>query len=129
MWSQRGAASDDQGPGGGWIHRCMLHAGFGAWGKEGGLQGAGQRWRRCSGVRRLMLAGGPGVGCVAGSPWHKAQQSLMLSGSEREARKTEMRNEREKGYLWISQPSAQKGRGWRWWWWWWRVRGKWATLM
>lgn len=76
-----------------------------------------------------MLAGGPGVGCLAGSPWREAQQSLMLSGSEREARKTEMRNEREKGYLWISQPSAQKGRGWRRWWWWWRVRGKWATLM
>lgn len=48
----------------------------------------------------------------------------MLSGSERERgrgeerekegsaeRKTEMRNEREKGYLWICQPSGQKGDG------------------
>lgn len=25
-----------------------------------------------------------GVGCFAGSPWREAQQSLMLSGSERE---------------------------------------------
>lgn len=69
------------------------------------------------------VGGGSGAGCFAGSPWREAQQPLMLSGSERERqqregwggdggkRKTEMRNEREKGYLWISQPSVQKGWG------------------
>lgn len=74
--------------------------------------------RRCGGGR-VDVGRGYGRGCFAGSPWREAQQSLMLSTSERERegggtegeRKTEMRNEREKGYLWISQPSAQEGGG------------------
>lgn len=80
------------------------------------LRGAGRRWR-CSCVGGVDVGGGSGVGCLAGSPWREAQQSLMISGSERgggdaeRERKTEMRNEREKGYLWISQPSVQKGGG------------------
>lgn len=77
---------------------------------------------RCSGVRKVDVGRGSKVACLAGSPWREAQESLKLCGSERGRqqreregergkvgagdRKTEMKNEREKGYLWISQPSA-----------------------
>lgn len=82
---------------------------------------------RCSGVRKVDVGRGSEAGCLAGSPWREAQEPLKLSGSERGRqqrerdrergkvgapdRKTEMKNEREKGYLWISQPSAQRGGG------------------
>lgn len=46
------------------------------------LRGAGRRWR-CSCVGGVDVGGGSGVGCLAGSPWREAQQSLMISGSER----------------------------------------------
>ena len=79
------------------------------------LRGAGRKWR-CSCVGGVDGGGGCGGGCLAGCPGREGQQSLMISGSERGGdaegeRKTEMRNEREKGYLWISQPSVQKGGG------------------
>lgn len=47
--------------------------------------GAGRRQlrQRCSAVRGVDVGGGYGVGRFAGSPWREAQQSLMLSGSER----------------------------------------------
>lgn len=117
MRSQRGAAPTDREPGGRWIQaECVCYM--------QGLERVGKRlWRmRCSGVRRVDVGRGSGVGCLAGSPWREAQESLMLFGSERGRQqrereglrgevgagesKTEMRNEREKGYLWISQPSA-----------------------
>lgn len=118
MCSQRGAAPTDQEPGGRWIRQSVCVT-------CGVLEGVGKRLQRvrCSGVRRVDVGRGSGVGCLAGSPWREAQESLMLSGSKsrrqqrkREGewgkvgageRKNEMRNEREKR-LPVDQPNPQR---------------------
>lgn len=58
----------------------------------GVLDGVG-KWVRCSGVTRVDVGGGSGVGCLAGSPWREARESLMRFGSKcrRQHRKREGR--------------------------------------
>lgn len=60
--------------GGGYARVCVLHVGY---------AGGRQLQQRCIAIRGDDAGGGCGVGCFAGSPWREAQQSLMLSGSER----------------------------------------------
>lgn len=107
---------------GGGCTRCVCFVQVFGGGREEAGAGRRRRRRRCGGRRELMSAGGPGVGFLAGNPWREAQQSLMLSGSEREAAwgkregggRTERRVERDKkGYLWISLCLVQKGSAWR----------------
>ena len=40
------------------------------------------------------VGGGSGGGCLAGSPWREAQQSLMISGSERGGMQREKERQR-----------------------------------
>lgn len=121
MWSQHEVATPSQQPGGVHTHPCVCAVRAACAGRRPFRQ-------RCSAVRGVDVGRGYWRGCFAGSPWREAQQSLMLSTSEREGgdrgRKKDRDEEWKRKRLPVDQPTFNVGAGEVGWeqWWCWRAR-------